>query len=190
MTRANLLPCDGCGQLASQEHIQKHLARLEWTTRYRPVHIGTLLLGAVAPARDEEFVYSPGGEFAGEAGRILAAAAVAREGRSMDTVLGEFQRGGFLVAYLLDCPAEPALAEAGKDAVTALLRERLPLALARIRRSLKPKRIIPISSAMEPLVLDLAPAGCPIVLDGTKPFELDVPHEEQSGGYLSRATNA
>ncbi len=188
MTDENLLPCDGCGQPASPEHIRKRLARLEWTTRYRPVHIGTLLLGGIAPASDSEFVYSPGGEFTGEAGRILAAAAVARDGRSMEAVLGEFQRGGFLLAYLLECPLEASVNDPAT--VQGLLRGRLPAVLSRIRRSLKPKRIIPISSVMEPLVLDLAPAGCPIVLDGTKPFDLDVPHDEPSDGYLRKATGA
>jgi hypothetical protein len=188
MTNENLLPCDGCGQLASQEHIRKRLERLEWTTRYRPVHIGTLLLGGIAPASDAEFVYSPGGEFAGEAGRILVAAAVARDSRPMEAVLGEFQRGGFLLTYLLECPLESGVDD--PEVVQALLRERLPVVLPRIRRSLKPKRVIPISRVMEPLVLDLAPAGCPIVLDGTKPFDLDVPHDEPSDGYLRKAWTA
>jgi hypothetical protein len=76
------------------------------------------------------------------------------------------------------------------EVVQALLRERLPVVLPRIRRSLKPKRVIPISRVMEPLVLDLAPAGCPIVLDGTKPFDLDVPHDEPSDGYLRRVSTA
>ena len=188
MTNENLLPCDGCGQLASQEHIRKRLERLEWTTRYRPVHIGTLLLGGIAPASDAEFVYSPGGEFQGEAGRILVAAAVARDSRPMEAVLGEFQRGGFLLTYLLECPLESGVDD--PEVVQALLRERLSVVLPRIRRSLKPKRVIPISRVMEPLVLDLAPAGCPIVLDGTKPFDLDVPHDEPSDGYLRRVSTA
>lgn len=188
MADEGLLTCDGCGQFASQEHIQKRLARLEWTTRYRPVHVGTLLLGGIAPADDAEFVYSPSGEFAGEAGRILSATAVARDGRPMESVLGEFQRGGFLLTYLMECPLDSGADDPA--AVEARLRDRLPAVLARIRKSVQPKRIIPISLVMEPLVLDLAPAGCPIVLDGTKPFDLDSPHDEPAGGYLSKASGA
>ena len=152
------------------------------------MHIGTLLLGGVAPANDAEFVYSPGGEFVGEAGRILVAAAVARDGRPMESVLAEFQRGGFLLTYLLECPIESGADDPA--VVQTMLRQRLPVVLARIRRSLKPKRIIPISRVMEPLVLDLAPAGCPIVLDGTKPFDLDVHHDEPPDRYLSKASRA
>src|SRR5213593_3601449 len=61
------LPCDGCGQAASAEHIARRLRRLEWATRFRPVHIHTLLLGGVAPREDAEFLYAPGDEFRGEA---------------------------------------------------------------------------------------------------------------------------
>jgi len=71
------LRCDGCGQASfSPQHIARRLQRLEWTTRYRPVHIATLLLGSVAPQSDAEFLYSPAGEWAGEAKALLAAAGV------------------------------------------------------------------------------------------------------------------
>src|ERR1700740_33549 len=43
------LRCDGCGQKASEEHLTRGLRRLEWATRYRPVHIHTLLLGGFFP---------------------------------------------------------------------------------------------------------------------------------------------
>ncbi len=58
------LRCDGCGQLASPEHIARRLQRLEWTTRFRPVHIGTLLLGATAPQNTSLFIppQAPGTE--------------------------------------------------------------------------------------------------------------------------------
>src|SRR5258708_24143168 len=68
------LRCDGCGQLASPEHIARRLQRLEWTTRFRPVHIGTLLLGAIAPRNDNEFIYSSACAWDGEAKMLLAAA--------------------------------------------------------------------------------------------------------------------
>src|SRR5713226_3342167 len=70
------LRCDGCGQLASPEHIARRLQRLEWTTRFRPLHIGTLLLGAIAPRNDNELIYSPAGAWDGEAKMLLAAARI------------------------------------------------------------------------------------------------------------------
>ena len=52
--------CDGCGQPASSEHTARRLQRLEWATRYRPIHLHTLLLGAISPADDANFLYWPG----------------------------------------------------------------------------------------------------------------------------------
>src|SRR2546423_7704456 len=80
MTNPIALVCDGCGQAATAEHIARRLQRLEWTTRYRPVHIHTLLLGAFSPLRDEEFLYRSGGEFRGEAAQILEAVGISPAG--------------------------------------------------------------------------------------------------------------
>src|SRR6266571_3195402 len=80
MTNSIALPCDGCGQAATAEHIARRLQRLEWTTRYRPVHIHTLLLGAYSPLRDEEFLYASDGEFGGEAAQILDAVGISTAG--------------------------------------------------------------------------------------------------------------
>src|SRR5215813_14234959 len=133
MGDSSLLPCDGCGQLATQEHIAKRLARLEWMTRFRPVHISALLLGAVSPDRDADFLYSPTGEFAGEAGRVLEVAGISRVEKSTGAILAEFQRRGLLLTYVLECPVEPAQAEES----AALLGARFPATLARIRRSFR-----------------------------------------------------
>jgi hypothetical protein len=173
MTNTSLLPCDGCGQLASPEHIAKRLQRLEWTTRYRPVHIGALLLGAVAPEKDSEFLYAEGAEFAGEAGIILEATGLSTTGKPAEATLAEFQRGGFLLTYVLDCPLERGANDAAS--VQKLLEKRFPAVLTRIRRSLKPKRLVPVSRLLESLLSqpEKIDAGCPIVLDGSKPFSLD-----------------
>jgi len=97
------LRCDGCGQPASSEHVARRLQRLEWTTRYRPVHIGTLLLGAVAPQKDSEFIYSLASAWDGEARILLAATGIAPEGKSAETTLAEFQRQGFFLTHVLEC---------------------------------------------------------------------------------------
>src|ERR1700716_1652707 len=100
------LRCDGCGQLASPEHVARRLQRLEWTTRYRPVHIGTLLLGSIAPPSDSDFVFSPAGAGKGEAKVLLAAAGLSPEGKPAEATLAEFQRGGFLLTHVMECPLE------------------------------------------------------------------------------------
>jgi hypothetical protein len=47
--------------------------------------------------------------------------------------------------------------------------------MTRIRRSLKPKRVILISESLEPVVARLPSVelGCPVILDGDHPFGLD-----------------
>jgi hypothetical protein len=173
MTRlTDLSQCDGCGREASSGHIARRLQRLEWTTRYRPIHIGTVLLGAYAPYDDGEFLYSEGGAFRGEAKHVLAATGVAPAGKSWQAVLTEFQRGGFLLTYALECPIDSSV---GKAAVQALLEARRSALLARIRRSVKPKRIVLISRLLEPLMASMSEAdtGCPVIIDDGKAFALD-----------------
>jgi hypothetical protein len=165
------LRCDGCGQPASPEHFARRLQRLEWTTRYRPVHIGTLLLGAVAPQNDSEFLYSPAGASNGEARILLAAAGLTEEGKSAEATLAEFQRAGLFLTHVLECPLEHSEATSFQQLAAA----QLPSVLTRIRRSLKPKRLAPISTALGPLLpaLNSGELNCAILLDQGKPFALD-----------------
>jgi hypothetical protein len=167
----DLLLCDGCGQPASQEHLARRLQRLEWATRFRPVHIATLLLAAASPTSDEEFLYS--GKFAGEAGALLDAAGIVVANKSSETVLSEFQRGGFFVTYVLECPLE---ATGNKNSsLDDLVSRRMSAVAARIRRSLKPKRTILFASEPASGVAMIAGAnvGCPVLLDDGKPFVVD-----------------
>lgn len=144
------LCCDGCGQVASPEHIARRLQRLEWSTRYRPIHIAALLLGPVAPAKDSDFLYAPSGEFSGEAAEVLRGRGIESAGKSRDAVLAEFQRGGFFLAHVLECPLDGS--EFSTMEIQVLLEGRLPSLVARIRRSLKPKKLVAISSELAPLL--------------------------------------
>ena len=179
--------CDGCGQLASAEHVARRLQRLEWTTRYRPIHINTLLLGAAAPARDADFLYSGAAKFGAESRLLLEAVGVSSESKAAEAILDEFQRGGFLLTYLLDCPLENG--ERDPVAIAKLLEARLPLVLTRIRRSLKPKRLVPISRTLDPLIarLQSSELGCSLLLDRDKAFVLDQPAPSESLARLREA---
>jgi hypothetical protein len=165
------LHCDGCGQVASPEHVARRLQRLEWTTRYRPVHIGTLLLGAVAPQNDSDFIYSAAGAWKGEAKVLLAAAGLSPEGKPAEAVLAEFQRGGLFLTHVLECP----LGHGASGNIQQLIANRLPALLARIRRSLKPKRLAPISMLLEQFLpaLNSGDLPCAILLDQGKAFAFD-----------------
>jgi hypothetical protein len=179
------LRCDGCGQLASPEHIARRLQRLEWTTRFRPVHIGTLFLGAVAPHDDSEFIYSPAGAWYGEAKLLLDAAGLTLEGKSPEATLSEFQRRGFLLTHVLECPVEST---GGAD-VAQRVADRLPAVLTRIRRSLKPKRLALIAMVLHQFlpVLNSGELPCTILLDQGRPFALDGDAASESAKHLREA---
>lgn len=207
MTMTVILPCDGCGQTGTAEHIARRLRRLEWATRYRPVHIQTLLLGGVAPHDDAEFLYAPGGDFRGEGETLLRAVGIPFAGKSAETVQAEFQSAGFFLTHVLECPLEygaeegfltllrsvrnderegagenALLREGGLTDATRLLREHLPAVASRIRRSLKPKRVMLVTEMSQELAQDILSLdlGCPVVLDDGKPFRFNSSTEEAS----------
>jgi len=173
MSTTAALVCDGCGQAASTEHISRRLQRLEWATKYRPVHIHTLLLGAFSPQEEGDFLYAPGGEFRGEAALLLDALGISTAGKTAEAVLAEFQRAGFFLTHVLECPLDGDLQRGTETA--ALLMKRLQPVATRIRRSLKPKRVMAITEELTPVVRDVLALdlGCPVVLDHGKPFRLE-----------------
>jgi hypothetical protein len=189
MTSAINLPCDGCGQIASAEHIARRLQRLEWATRYRPVHIHTLFLGS-APRKQEEFLYSPNGEFQGEAATLLEAAGVSTAGKTAEAVRAEFQRAGSFLTHVLECPIENE--SAATTALPSLMEQQLTAVAVRIRRSLKPKRVVLISRALETILEKFValPLGCPLVMDDGKPFALDGSDTQNAATRLRGAVGA
>jgi hypothetical protein len=171
MPDSSLILCDGCGQPASPEHIARRLRRLEWTTRYRPIHLHTLLLGAVSPDNQADFFYSPGEAHSGEAAHLFAAAGIAPENKTADALHSEFQRRGLFVTHILECPLDFGASAAAEAAIDP----RLSTLFTRIRRSLKPKRLAFISGSLSPLIPKFAVAqlGCELVLDEGHAFVLD-----------------
>jgi hypothetical protein len=166
------LPCDGCGQPASPDHLARRLLRLECSTRYRPLHIQTLLLSAFAPAQTSAFLYSGAADLHGEAALLLVALQIPWEGKPPESFLAEFQKRGLFLTHILECPAEPL--DLSEAAAQTLLEQHLPLAIARIRRSLKPKRIAFLAPELLPFAGKLTEStlGCPILLHLNKSFEI------------------
>jgi hypothetical protein len=165
--------CDGCGQPASSEHIARRLQRLEWATRYRPIHLHTLLLGAISPQVPAEFLYSPEKTHSGEAGHLIAAAGISSSGKSADAIQSEFQRRRIYLTHVLECPLDTP--STGPDFLTNAFIIRLPTLFTRIRRSLKPKRLAFVSRSLTPLIERFASAqlNCELVLDDGRAFALD-----------------
>jgi len=190
MTNSITLVCDGCGQAATAEHITRRLQRLEWTTRCRPVHIHTLLLGAFSPLRDEESLYASGGEFCGEAAQILDAVGISPAGKTRDAVHAEFQRAGFFLTHVSECPLEDE--RNLKGGIQAALKKRLAAVAARIRRSLKPKRVMAITEELAVVLDDIVAMDlrCPVLLDHGKPFLLESRPGENGAARLREALAA
>lgn len=165
--------CDGCGQPASSQHLAQRLQRLEWSTRYRPIHLHTLLLGAISPDTPREFLYAPEESHSGEAANLIAAAGISTVGKSSDAIHSEFQRRGIYLTHVLECPFDASAT--GPDSLNNALLARLPMIFTRIRRSLKPKRLAFISRTLTPLIERFATAqlGCELVLDDDKAFAFD-----------------
>jgi hypothetical protein len=165
--------CDGCGQPASPQHIARRLQRLEWATRYRPIHLHTLLLGAISPQAPSEFLYSLESAHSGEAENVIVAAGISSAGKSADAVLSEFQRRGIYLTHVLECPLD--VPSSRPDLLNDVLIARLPTLFTRIRRSLKPKRLAFISESLTPLIERFASAqlNCELVLDDGRAFPLN-----------------
>jgi hypothetical protein len=177
---SSLIVCDGCGQAASPAHLVRRFQRLEWATRYRPIHLHTLLLGAVSPANQSDFLYSPKEVQGGEAAQVLSAVGILAPGKTADAIHSEFHRHGLFLTHVLECPLETPQSngDSSSDTATspdALLLARLPAMFTRIRRSLKPKRLVLISASLSALVEKFAAAqlGCELLLDDGHPYSID-----------------
>jgi len=162
-TSVNYLPCDGCGLRASPQHIAERLRRLELSTRYRPVHIGVLFVVFAPPVRPEDDFYGARGskEFSEpflEALEIqipkIEAASKAEDDGSNFARLAEFQRRGYYLSYLSECPILEST-EPARSTVARLA----PTLIRRIQFNYKPKHIAPIGHELFPFVEQVKDGG-------------------------------
>jgi hypothetical protein len=175
-TSLNYLPCDGCGLPASPRHIAERLRRLELSTRFRPVHVGVLFVALAPPVRPEDDFYGPAEskDFADpflEALDIQSSTDRTTPESNVQAItsarLAEFQRRGFYLAYLSECP----LPESIEAAVSTIARLG-PTLIRRIRFNYKPKRVAPLGQELSPLVdmLRVAGIGPILTLDQGQPL--------------------
>src|ERR1700674_2101767 len=125
--------CDGCGLPATPAHIAARMERLELVTRFRPIHINVLFVALEPMARPEDDFYRPpqSRDFFDS---FLSALNISPEvgkaylesnGSEGDTAkLLEFQRRGYYLTYLSECPVTPPLsANPGRDRAASQARE-------------------------------------------------------------------
>jgi hypothetical protein len=166
--------CDACGAELTDEHVRARIERLEFSTRNRPIRIQVLFIDASPPARPEDFFYRPviDRSIRSVASRMffdeMAKAVGIPPGRDLkeQSVLTEFQRRNYFLAYAVECPVE-SLADQ-----EAAVRRLAPTIQKRVQTSYKPKYIFPLSQPTTDLVslFQLIGWADRVVLDKGGPF--------------------
>jgi hypothetical protein len=190
--------CDGCGLPASAQHVAERVERLELATRFRPIHINVLFVISHPMARrEDDFYRAPVSQpfFDGfmdalhipvHPGKPPTAEGYAEIGNAS---LLEFQRRGYYLAYLSECPLaefdDGPDADGGKSAFARLA----PTLVARIRFNYKPKHVALLGSNLHPLIAILGLAGLAslLLLDHGKPL---APPQSGDAAWLGRFRQA
>jgi hypothetical protein len=166
--------CDACGARTDEDHIRRRVERLEFATRYRPVHIKILLLDGAPPARLEDFFYQAAKDRSSRslASRMyfdelvkcagISAAPDLRE----EAALTDFQRRGFFLTSAVECPFEDQ-----SDPLGAL-RRLAPTVMKRVQTSYNPSYVVPLSPPTQDLIrlFGLVGWGDRLVLNKGAPF--------------------
>ncbi len=168
---ASAVVCDGCGLPASAEHIAGRLARLELSTRFRPVHIAVLFVALAPLPEPEDDFYAPAGSkayFEAFMDAVGIGAGVEKSAPESDASrLAEFQHRGYYLACLSECPIPP-----DTDRVTTAISSLGQTLVRRIRFNYRPKRVAVLGTAAAPLlgVLEQAGLGPMLLQDGGRPW--------------------
>ena len=187
--------CDGCGLPATPAHIAARMERLELVTRFRPIHINVLFVTLEPVPRPEDDFYRPPQSrdffdaflsalnISPEAGK----ANLESNGSEGDTAkLLEFQRRGYYLSYLSECPVTPPLPagpsreRASQDRDESIASECIsrlaPTLVKRIRFNYKPKHVALLGTNMAPLieVFEHAGIGPLLVLHQGAPLTIPV----------------
>lgn len=188
--------CDGCGAVADDKHIRERIERLELATRFRPVHIQVLLVDAAPPPRIEDYFYraAQDREVRSAKGRdyfdrlMKAAGPTTGPGVPEEAALGDFQRRGLFLTYVVECPVA-----APHDLGNRVARL-FPTLLKRVQLSYRPKAVALLSDPSSELIEDFRAAGwggC-LVLDEGAPFfsemsECSASQAEEQGDRFAAA---
>src|ERR1700730_7364354 len=173
--------CDGCGLPASPAHIAMRVQRLELATRFRPIHIDVLFVALEPRPRLEDDFYGPPEsrdfldpflwslKIQSEAGKPSNEA----NGREADVCrLLEFQRRGYYLTFLSECPV---MAQEEADVARERIARMSATLVKRIRFNYKPKHIALVGTNLNPLVDVFRQAGMGPLLDINQAAPLTIP---------------
>ncbi|MGA9889368.1 MAG: hypothetical protein WBQ31_17830 [Candidatus Acidiferrales bacterium] len=158
-----------------EAHIRQRIERLELATRFRPIHIQVLLLDAAPPAVLEDYFYRASADvnersvasrmFFDELAKCTGQTPATRT--SEESLLAEFQRRGFFLAYAVECPVKSS-SELG-----AAIDRMASTVVLRVNSSYKPKFLAPISRDLQALLplLQLKGWNEKMILNNGEPFD-------------------
>jgi hypothetical protein len=143
--------CDGCGAPADEAHIRQRIERLEMATRFRPIHIQTLLLADAPTSRIEDYFYRPLSEGESRSAdakgffvEMMKSAGIAHDvATNEEAALAEFRRRGFYLAYAVECPVSTPQELSKRIAAAS------STLLKRIEFSYRPKHVVPMGAAVK-----------------------------------------
>jgi len=163
--------CDGCGLPASPDHIAARIERLQWATRFRPIHIDVLFIALEPMARLQDDFYGPpeARQFFAPLLRSLNIVPDSGheegegKGREADIArLVEFQRRGYYLTHVSECPLG---AEQGMNDVGECISRLAPTLFKRIRFNYKPKHVAVLGNNLDRLIELFGEAGMSPLLD-------------------------
>jgi hypothetical protein len=155
-----VIHCDGCTVEATPEHLRQRIARLEWASRYRPVHIAMLVLAPAPPAALEDYFYAPEA-LPREPGALafyedlLAACGFTAGGERKEDPLAKFQHAGLFLADAVECP----VAEGAEEDLDSLIARLTPTVVRRVQFSYRPKSAVVLSERLAGVTRALGEAG-------------------------------
>jgi hypothetical protein len=175
------MPCDGCGLPASPEHLAARTERLELATRYRPIHIHLVFLALAPMPRLEDDFYRPPESrdffdpFLSALDILPEAGKLGREanGREADlSRLLEFQKRGYYLTYLSECPL---MAQEDADVARECISRLASTLIKRIRFNYKLRHIALLGANLAPLIEILQQAGISSLLNFNQGVPLMIP---------------
>jgi hypothetical protein len=147
------------------------MQRLQLSTRYRPIHINILFVALEPMARPEDDFYEPpkARDFFDS---FMTALDISPDAAS----LLEFQRRGYYLTYLSECPATPRAADPNteEDLLADCIPRLAPILVKRIRFKYKPKHVALLGINLQPLIeiLEQSGLGPLLLLDRGGPLAL------------------
>jgi len=194
----SLILCDGCSLPASPEHIAARMERLELVTRFRPIHIQVLFVALDPMPRPQDEFYGPpeSRQFFDPllSGLDISTHTESNTAEAAAANLLEFQRRGYYLTYLSECPLAPSNStneNADDSAASECISRLAPTLVKRIRFNYKPKHVALLGTNLSPLIEIFEQVGIAplLLLDQGRPLTVPSAGDAPSLFLFQRTVN-